>query len=80
MTTKQDSLRSSPEATNEWENEGGSVVPPPPPTGLPKGITAKWVLEYRVGEFRYTSFADAKAEQQRRNRVADKAKAEARNR
>ncbi|MBH5321597.1 hypothetical protein [Aurantiacibacter sediminis] len=78
MNIEQDSLRSSPFGTNEWENEGGSTAPPPVPDGMPKGVSARWVLEYRVGDYRYTSLADAKSEQQRRNRMADKAKAEAR--
>ena len=73
MNTEHDSLRSSPFGTGEWESEGGAMgASPPLPAGLPRGVTASWVLEYRVGQYRYTSLADAKAEQQRRNRIADK--------
>ena len=68
----EDSPRSSPPGTSEWENEGGSTAPPPAPAGLPAGVTARWVVEYRVGDYRYTSLADAKAEQQRRKRTAGK--------
>ncbi|MGB3167564.1 MAG: hypothetical protein WBA68_12400 [Alteraurantiacibacter sp.] len=72
MNTEHDSLSSSPFGTNELDNEGGAVSPPPLPSGLPKGVTASWVLQYHVGQYRYASLADAKAEQQRRNRMTDK--------
>lgn len=73
MNTENDSLRSSPFGTNEWENEGGALAFPPLPDDLPEGIIANWGLEYRVGPYRYTSLADAKAEQRRVEAAAKKA-------
>jgi hypothetical protein len=54
------------QATNEWENEGGSVKPIPSPA-LPEGITAVTVTQYRVGPYRYSSLEDALAEHRRRS-------------
>lgn len=54
------------QATNEWENEGGSVKPIPSPA-LPEGITAVTVTQYRVGPYRYSSLEDALAEHRRQS-------------
>lgn len=72
--TQDDTSQPDADAAHEWDNEGGALHhnPPPLPADLPKGITARWTLEYRVGPYRYLRFEEAKAEQQRRNRLADK--------
>ena len=57
---------SKAQATNEWENEGGSVKPIPSPV-LPEGITAETVTQYRVGPYRYSSLEDALAEHRRQS-------------
>lgn len=54
------------QATNEWENEGGSVKTIPSPT-LPEGIIAVAVTQYRVGPYRYSSLEDALAEHRRQS-------------
>ena len=57
---------SKAQATNEWENEGGSVKPIPSPV-LPEGITAVTVTQYRVGPYRYSILEDALAEHRRQS-------------
>lgn len=57
---------SKAQATNEWENEGGSVKPIPSPV-LPEGVTAVTVTQYRVGTYRYSSLEDALAEHRRQS-------------
>ena len=52
------------EATNEWENEGGSVKPVSSPA-LPEGITAVTVTKYKVGPYTYTTLDGALAEHTR---------------
>ena len=43
---------------------------PGPEEALPEGIVAVPVTHYRVGEYLYTSLADAKAEHKRRENAA----------
>lgn len=54
------------QATNGWENEGGSVKPIPSPV-LPEGITVMTVTQYCVGPYRYSSLEDALAEHRRQS-------------
>jgi hypothetical protein len=56
------------QATNEWENEGGSVKPTAS-SALPEGVTSVTVTQYRVGPYTYSSLDDAMAEHRRRQKI-----------
>lgn|GEM_PF-5378282 len=67
MTEPSNSATPEKPATNDWENEGGSLKPTPHKS-LPDGIVAITSVGYRVGPYTYTEYRDALAEHQRQSR------------
>ena len=53
--------------TESWENEGGSI--PPAELAEKLGVVRHVTETYSVGEFRYTSLADAIAQARRMNKL-----------
>ena len=51
-------------ATNEWESEGGAPAAPGPDT-IPAEVEAITVTYYRVGDYTYSTLADAMAQYRR---------------
>lgn len=50
--------------TNEWESEGGATAVAGPDT-IPAGVEAITVTYYRVGDYTYSTLADAMAQYRR---------------